>query len=553
MLQYPSKLDYDNAVWNLSKTSRCSEFQDGVARNNGFDLTHYTGGFSRVYLIDNPDRPVILRVWLNEIQNVKSLYTQAEKFFKGKSNPYFVDFLYIQNGIEVNQQVWPILFMEWVDGLTLNQFLDDSLPNSPQKVEAVADQFLKMTNNLHQEGISHGDLQDGNIIVTKHLAQTGLKLIDYDTLHIPGFNDTERQVVGVSGYQHPRRAGQDVDKQKWDYFSELVIYLSLRAYSERPQLWKLNQEKALLFSKADFNDPENSPVFKTLNSMSVEVRRMSDQLVAYCHETDQNQLQPLQEVVFNIQQEEIQENHKVEIINLVSSKIVSEEQKGRYEQNSKDIRTLKPDTAFRNTEAQSVITDDRLLVESKPSSAKDKTPGRIITISIAGFLLLVCIVMLLASNIFLSSGGDIPPNTTKENTPVILSSPTISQQSNPTQYELPTPTSTVIYEPQDFAQWYFTTVWRDRNYSTLWENYLTTSFQNHSSSGNFKDYADWWGSVKKIDIKSIDVIENDGQSAWIHIKMTFYLNDGRVLSNREYDYDLIFNSDHNTWMFDYHN
>ena len=161
--------------------------------------------------------------------------------------------------------------------------------------------------------------------------------------------------------------------------------------------------------------------------------------------------------------------------------------------------------------------------------------------------------MLLASNIFSSSGGDIPPNTTKENTPVILSSPTISQQSNPTQYELPTPTSTVIYEPQDFAQWYFTTVWRDRNYSTLWENYLTTSFQNHSSSGNFKDYADWWGSVKKIDIKSIDVIENDGQSAWIHIKMTFYLNDGRVLSNREYDYDLIFNSDHNTWMFDYHN
>ena len=246
-MQYPSKLDYDNAVWNLSKTARCTEFQGGIPRNDGLDLVHYTGGFSRVYLIDIPARSVVLRVWLNEIQNVQTLYKQAEKFFEKRPNPYFVNFHYIQNGIEVNQQVWPILFMEWVDGLTLNQFLDANLPHSPRLVEAVADQFLNMTRSLHQEGISHGDLQDGNIIVTKHPSQTGLKLIDYDTLHIPGFNDLKRQAVGVSGYQHPRRSEKDVEKQKWDYFSELVIYLSLCVYTEKPELWKYQQEKALLF------------------------------------------------------------------------------------------------------------------------------------------------------------------------------------------------------------------------------------------------------------------------------------------------------------------
>lgn len=300
-MAYPSKLDYDNAVWNLSKTVRCSEYQGSVARNDGIDLVAFTGGFSRVYLIDRQDGQVILRVWINEIQNVESIYVQAEKFFRWKFNPYFANFHYVQNGIEVNKQVWPILFMDWVDGLTLTQFINDRLPHSPQQIEIVAEEFLRMTRYLHQEGISHGDLQGGNIIVTSYLSQKGLKLIDYDTLYTPGPNELKRQRVGVSGYQHPRRATQDVDKQKWDYFSELVIYLSLCAYSEKPQLWQQKQENTLLFSKADFIDPKNSPAFKALNTMSLKVRRMAEQLASYCHEDDLNQLLPLEEVIETIQ------------------------------------------------------------------------------------------------------------------------------------------------------------------------------------------------------------------------------------------------------------
>lgn len=304
-MAHPSKFDYDNAVWNLSKTTRCAEFQGGIARNNGLDLVCYTGGFSRVYLIDNPDRSVALRVWLNEIDNIQTLYTQAEKFFEKKPNPYFVNFHYIQDGIEVNQRKWPILYMEWVDGWTLNQFLDDNLPHSRQQVETAADQFLKMTSNLHQEGVSHGDLQDGNILITNHRTPMRLKLIDYDTLYISNFSGVERQIVGISGYQHPKRARQNVAKEKWDYFSELVIYLSLRAYTESPQLWKPHQEKTLLFSKMDFDAPKDSLTFKMLNSMSSDIRRMAEQLVAYCYETDLNQLQPLEEIMSNLHQAEI--------------------------------------------------------------------------------------------------------------------------------------------------------------------------------------------------------------------------------------------------------
>jgi serine/threonine protein kinase len=304
-MQYPSKLDYDNAVWNLSKTVRCSEFSGGNPRNDGLDLEHYTGGFSRVYLIDLNNRTVVLRVWLNEIPNVRSLYTQADKLLSEKPNPYFVNFRYIKQGIEVNQHVWPVLYMDWVNGLTLNKFLDTCLPNSPKKVENTAEQFLNLVGSLHQSRISHGDLQDGNLLVTNTTEPLGLKLIDYDTLHISGFKGVTRKTVGVSGYQHPKRAGQVVRNLKWDYFSELVIYLSLRAYTEKPQIWIPNKEKALLFSKSDFDNPVTSPVFKTLNSMSEEVRRLSEQLAAYCNETDLNQLLPLEKVILNIQRAEL--------------------------------------------------------------------------------------------------------------------------------------------------------------------------------------------------------------------------------------------------------
>ncbi len=107
-------------------------------------------------------------------------------------------------------------------------------------------------------------------------------------------------------------------------------------------------------------------------------------------------------------------------------------------------------------------------------------------------------------------------------------------------------------DPADFARWYFTSLSESRDFKTLWDNYLTSSFQSHSSDGVYKNYTDWWGSVTKIDIHSVDVIKNDGTSAWIHVNVTFHLKDGRVLENREYDYDLTFDQNKNTWMFDYH-
>jgi hypothetical protein len=108
-------------------------------------------------------------------------------------------------------------------------------------------------------------------------------------------------------------------------------------------------------------------------------------------------------------------------------------------------------------------------------------------------------------------------------------------------------------DPEEFINWYFNALWQERNYDVLWDTYLTSKFQNHSTPGGIEEYSEWWGSVKQTDVQSIEVLNNDGHNAWVKIRVTFHLMDGRVLENRPYEYDLIYDVEKEIWMFDYHN
>ena len=107
-----------------------------------------------------------------------------------------------------------------------------------------------------------------------------------------------------------------------------------------------------------------------------------------------------------------------------------------------------------------------------------------------------------------------------------------------------------LQKPDDFIRWYFNAVWQTRNYQDLWENYLTTNFKIKVGSGIFEDYAGWWDTVDRVDVNSVNVIQNDGTHAWVRVNINFHMKDGRELNNQEYEYSLLYNAGRNTWMFD---
>jgi hypothetical protein len=114
----------------------------------------------------------------------------------------------------------------------------------------------------------------------------------------------------------------------------------------------------------------------------------------------------------------------------------------------------------------------------------------------------------------------------------------------------PSGTQTVIQDPAEFARWYFRRVWNERDYQTLWDNYLTASYKANVGSGLFDDYVGWWNSVERVQANSIDVLQNNGRDAWVRVNLTFHMKDGRVVQNQVYDYDLLNDPSRGTWMFD---
>ena len=183
-------------------------------------------------------------------------------------------------------------------------------------------------------------------------------------------------------------------------------------------------------------------------------------------------------------------------------------------------------------------------------------------------------IVALASQSTAASNG-LPSNTpTAANTSTALP-PTPIPTQIPTQAQLPSPTvaapalatstlahalqptrpstqqpGTGLQDPGEFVRWYFNAITTGRDYQTLWQNYLTPKFQTTVSPGGLSEYVQWWESVDHVTVNSVNVIQNDGTHAFVRVNLSFYLKDGRVLENRDYDYGLFYDVTRRTWMFD---
>ena len=138
---------------------------------------------------------------------------------------FLCEFQYIDKGINVEGNIYPTTRMRWIDGITIKDYICQNR-NSKGLLIALANNFLKMTQALHSRSLAHGDLQHGNILVDKNHQ---LYLVDYDSFYCPRLKGEADTVTGLADYQHPARINNKSVSEKLDYFSELIIYLSILA------------------------------------------------------------------------------------------------------------------------------------------------------------------------------------------------------------------------------------------------------------------------------------------------------------------------------------
>jgi len=302
---FPSGEEYVNAIRNINTCVIDKSFHGGQPRNKGFLIEQYSGGYSRVFPIQVRNRTFALRCFVSDVKDVKYRYQIISEYLKKLNINFFVEFSYVESGIRVKGKQYPIIRMEWFDGDTLKNFLQKNRHNS-KLIRKTADAFLNMVQTLHIHGISHGDLQDENILVKYNGSQIEIKLIDYDSLYVSDLKGSKQQIVGKPNFQHPVRIQQKNSlyaNESMDYFSELVIYISLLALAEKPSLWdqyQLDEAEGLIFEDTDFQNPSSSGVFKNLCRLSSEINALSSILNTFCLKHNLEELLPLEAVIQHI-------------------------------------------------------------------------------------------------------------------------------------------------------------------------------------------------------------------------------------------------------------
>ena len=157
---------------------------------------------------------------------------------------------------------YPVLVMEWIQGPTLDVYIDKALLRRDYACElsGLAEGLLAVAKELRDGGVAHGDLQHQNIIVSHE----GLRLVDLDGMFVPAIAGLGAVEVGLDGFQRPKR-DESLFDSALDGFSVLVIYLSLLALREDPELWQqfhVRDGSPLLFKRVDFEKPAGSKLFR---------------------------------------------------------------------------------------------------------------------------------------------------------------------------------------------------------------------------------------------------------------------------------------------------
>lgn len=247
--------------------------QDETFRNADFlrdsrgRLIAYTGGYTVVFPCIVNDEKWAFRCWHSPVEDAKNRYTHISKEIKRLNLPFFSSFEYEEKGILVKGKTYPITKMKWINGLDLKKYICANYLEG-ELIKKLADNFFNLISQLHKNQISHGDLQHGNILVS---SVGELFLVDYDSVYVSSMGNKCLDVIaGLIDYQHPSRKKNKYASEKLDYFSELVIYTSLLAIVENPELvnkYDVENTEALLFTYKDFESFRDSHIYNDLKSL----------------------------------------------------------------------------------------------------------------------------------------------------------------------------------------------------------------------------------------------------------------------------------------------
>ncbi len=275
---YPQIVEYNEAVQHPQTAFRDPELQQGRVKLNALGLpVAFSGGFALTYPMTTPRRKLALRCFHRDITAGEYKYATIARVINALNSSYFVGFDYLADGIRIRGGFYPVLKMDWADGDPLGIWLDNTA-GERRKVGRLREAFAALADYLERQGIAHGDIQNGNVIISR----SGLKLVDYDGMFVPGMGAEFGCESGHKHFRHPRRTAADFGPTI-DRFAFIAVDLSLAALTLDPSLYRrfCQGGETILFRASDFAAPERSEVFGLL-AQHAALRPSVENFAAIC-------------------------------------------------------------------------------------------------------------------------------------------------------------------------------------------------------------------------------------------------------------------------------
>ena len=265
-MNYPSISDYIEALRDAE--DNLSELKDLrlVYDDQGHPIMS-SGNFAVVFKMQAPTGEYhALKCFLRDQEERSERYRLIAEELQYVQSTYLVKFRYLESELFVDVpntggEEYPVLLMDWVDGIPLDQYLKTIINKSYEK-DLLAYRFSLLARWLVTQPFAHGDLKPDNICVRD---DGSLVLLDYDGMYVPALYGRKSLEQGSPHYRHPLRSTLPFDEHIDDYSLSLIL-LSLRAIALDETLYvRYSSHEYLLLSEQDQLNPYISPVFTELN------------------------------------------------------------------------------------------------------------------------------------------------------------------------------------------------------------------------------------------------------------------------------------------------
>ena len=265
-MNYPLISDYIEAIHSAEDNFDQLQNLRPVLDNDGNPVMS-SGNFAVVFKMKdvNTGRFYAVKCFIKEQEGRAERYRQISDELQYIQSPYLLHVRYMDKEIFVSNagsdgEEYPVLMMDWVEGLTLDAYIRQHI-NDSYALRMLAYRFCKMGAWLMSQSFAHGDLKPDNILARD---DGSLVLVDYDGMYVPAMEGEKAYEMGSPDFRHPLRTEQDFNEHI-DDFSISSIALSLKAIAINPEIYvKYSAADRLLLSAADYRDLSNSAALQAI-------------------------------------------------------------------------------------------------------------------------------------------------------------------------------------------------------------------------------------------------------------------------------------------------